>query len=666
MHDIIFMSNGTDAEQKKFLVFKTKYPFAKHATSYEQAKQKSFTKLFWLVWSDVDVVDNFDFKYDVPEWDHQYVHVFKNDSYYNGICLISKTARISNREFDNRFFINKKEIDIVASIPSPYAKFTINTYEDYLLAIKQSPTSLFWAMWPNVEIIDNSVFNLRYNPLENHMWKNLCNDTESYINGLTLFSTHKPVSKKEVDHKFLINKEIHDAVVTRFRYPKYYISTYEEYLEICKTETQPLFWCIWPEIEITDESIFDLYYDPLDGTYDYDRKENHVWKNLCNDTESYINGLTLFTTFKTVSKKEFDHKFLISKKEHNQTASRFRYPRYYIDTYEEYLEICKTETQPLFWCIWPEIEITDNTIFDLYYDPLDGTYNYDRKENHVFQNTDIDEIKYNGLMLMSTATPVSKKEINFRYIVVKKEHERLVSKLKLYDIVFISYYESSAEENYSRLTTQFPDRIIHRVTNVTGIHNAHIQAAKLSTTPMFWVVDADAILMDDFKLDLLLPKYDRDAVFVWKSKNPVNSLEYGYGGVKLLPKKETIEMDITSTDMTTSISKKFNAMPLVSNITAFNTDPFSSWKSAFRECVKLSSKAIDGQVDIETEQRLDVWCSLNESAPYGFYAYLGALAGRAYGQENAGNKPALVLINDFKWLRKQFELSQRSLERSQQ
>jgi phosphoribosylpyrophosphate synthetase len=33
----------------------------------------------------------------------------------------------------------------------------------------------------------------------------------------------------------------------------------------------------------------------------------------------------------------------------------------------------------------------------------------------------------------------------------------------------------------------------------------------------------------------------------------------------------------------------------VSNITAFNTDPYSTWKSAFRECVKLSSKIIDRQ-----------------------------------------------------------------------
>jgi hypothetical protein len=125
-------------------------------------------------------------------------------------------------------------------------------------------------------------------------------------------------------------------------------------------------------------------------------------------------------------------------------------------------------------------------------------------------------------------------------------------------------------------------------------------------------------------------------------------------------------MDVSSTDMTTSISKKFNAMPTVSNITAFNTDPFNTWKSAFRECVKLASRSIQGQVDAETANRLDRWCTLVDDAPYGFFAYSGALAGRAYGQENAASTAALSLINDFKWLKTQFQQTHLPLEKSQQ
>ena len=104
-------------------------------------------------------------------------------------------------------------------------------------------------------------------------------------------------------------------------------------------------------------------------------------------------------------------------------------------------------------------------------------------------------------------------------------------------------------------------------------------------------------------------------------------------------------MDITSTDMTMNISTRFKAMEEVSNITAFNTDPFSTWRSAFRECCKL---VVNGNA--EALSRLSVWCTLNDDAPYGFYAYSGALAGRAYGEKNASDKEALGKINDFNWL----------------
>lgn len=222
-----------------------------------------------------------------------------------------------------------------------------------------------------------------------------------------------------------------------------------------------------------------------------------------------------------------------------------------------------------------------------------------------------------------------------------------------FDIVFISYNEANADENFSRLKERFP--LTKHVKGVKGIHQAHIEAAKRSFTPMFWVVDADAIILDTFNFDYTVTPEEYDIVHVWKSQNPVNGLEYGYGGVKLFPKKLTLTMDTTSTDMTTSISTRFKAMEEVSNVTAFNTDAFSTWRSAFRECCKLS--VIN---NVESLARLKVWCTLVEDVSYGYYAYLGALAGRAYGEKNASNKEALSKINDFTWLQDQW-----SLEKSQ-
>ena len=170
---------------------------------------------------------------------------------------------------------------------------------------------------------------------------------------------------------------------------------------------------------------------------------------------------------------------------------------------------------------------------------------------------------------------------------------------------------------------------------------------------MFWVVDGDAKLMEHFKFDYRVPFWDQDMVHVWRSKNAVNDLEYGYGGVKLLPRKAVMNITDFTTDMTTSLSPKFKAMNEVSNISVFDTDEYSTWKSSFRECVKLASRSINRQENMETEKRLDIWCK-EAKGPFAEYVLLGANAGRAYGVANSNKPDNLRKINDFDWLKEQF------------
>ena len=219
----------------------------------------------------------------------------------------------------------------------------------------------------------------------------------------------------------------------------------------------------------------------------------------------------------------------------------------------------------------------------------------------------------------------------------------------MYDIVFISYQEPSADANYAALKARFP--MTKRVHGIKGIHQAHIKAAKKCFTKMCWIVDADAIILNNFNFDYIVPEHQLDHVHVWRSQNPINDLVYGYGGVKLFPRNLTINMDLTKPDMTTSISPHFIAVDKVANITAFNTDPFNTWKSAFRECAKLSSKVISRQNNEETEQRLDAWCTKGIERQYGDYAIAGANAGREFG---ISNRSDIILINNFEWLHEQF------------
>jgi hypothetical protein len=221
----------------------------------------------------------------------------------------------------------------------------------------------------------------------------------------------------------------------------------------------------------------------------------------------------------------------------------------------------------------------------------------------------------------------------------------------LFDIIFISYSESNADSNYRALRSRFP--YAKRLHGVTGIHQAHKQAAQLSFTEKFWVVDGDSQVEDTFSFKE--PKNLRnDAVYVCRSRNAVNGLEYGYGGIKLLPKRATIDVDVSATDMTTSISENFFIIDEVASTTCFNSDPFSTWRSAFRECVKLSSRLIDNQINEDSEYRLNIWCTVGQDKPYGKYSIAGARAGTEYGLQNKHDVTALNLINDFSWLKAKF------------
>jgi hypothetical protein len=228
----------------------------------------------------------------------------------------------------------------------------------------------------------------------------------------------------------------------------------------------------------------------------------------------------------------------------------------------------------------------------------------------------------------------------------------------MYDIVFISYDEPNAEHNWKKLSMQSPRQPL-RLHGIKGIHAAHKIAASMVTTSMFYVVDGDAVIMPDFKFNHVVDPSCTKNVHVFRAHNPVNDLVYGYGAVKLLPTAVVLDMDDNkkSTDMTSSLPHNgYTVVNRISNTTAFNTDQFSAWRSAFRECAKLSSKVIVKQKDHETESRLETWCTKGQGRPYGYWTLIGAKAGREFGKNHANDLDQLSKINDWAWLRATYEM----------
>jgi hypothetical protein len=226
-----------------------------------------------------------------------------------------------------------------------------------------------------------------------------------------------------------------------------------------------------------------------------------------------------------------------------------------------------------------------------------------------------------------------------------------------FDIIFLSYDEQNAEKHYTVLCDKYTTFRVKRVSGMKGIYEAHRWASLMSNTQFFYVLDADAEIIDSFKFDYEKNEQaDKRYVHIWFSRNPINGLEYGYGGVKMFHKSMFKNKDISGAssmiDVATSISEGIKLIPMVSCITRFNTDPFSTWRAAFRECTKLSSNLIDGCISEENDYRLNTWLTVaNPEEPFYQECLRGAHEGRVYGTKYRNDREQLNKINDFDWLK---------------
>jgi len=240
------------------------------------------------------------------------------------------------------------------------------------------------------------------------------------------------------------------------------------------------------------------------------------------------------------------------------------------------------------------------------------------------------------------------------------------------DVFFLSYNESFADDNFQKLLEKAPHA--KRVHGVEGFVNAHRQCAKESLTYNFYVVDADAVIVDDFTFDYTPSKFkefwpgvpESECLCVWSSINPINDLIYGYGGVKLIPKVPLLRKDKDTIDFTTGFGLPVKIFNEISNVSAFNYDEFSTWRSAFRECTKLASnitnRELKENVDDDVQDRwheenisrLRAWCTKGGDRKFGEFSIAGANAGKKFGIENAEDPDRLKLINSYDWIKNEF------------
>jgi len=216
-------------------------------------------------------------------------------------------------------------------------------------------------------------------------------------------------------------------------------------------------------------------------------------------------------------------------------------------------------------------------------------------------------------------------------------------------IYFLYNDETNAEENFARLQSKAGHALA--VKSIGTIFESHKHIASLCNEDRFYVVDADCWIVDSFNFDKqieLKPK----SVAVFRAKNPINGLVYGHGGIKLFSKDCFSAERLDRPDMTTTLADHYIKLNILASEHRFNYSAYATWRTAFREAVKLSAGVNKNNNDTETKERLTMWCEAGNETQYGYFAIQGARQGVAYANSVDAD---FNLVNNFAWLDSKFK-----------
>jgi hypothetical protein len=231
---------------------------------------------------------------------------------------------------------------------------------------------------------------------------------------------------------------------------------------------------------------------------------------------------------------------------------------------------------------------------------------------------------------------------------IKIHHDTAAIYAASFDIFFVSYNEPNADKHWHLIKEKFPQA--RRIHGIKGINNAHRRCAELSSTYMFWTIDGDTVIDDNWQFKYHVTKFDQDYIHIWYSRNPVNGLEYGYGAIKLWPKQKVLDYNGNWLDYTTSVGELKIIKHTVAT-TQFNSSPYETWKSSLRESIKLIKNVYENPNDQESAMRLQTWSTVFFDVPFAEWAKIGHQDSVKWQH----NSPEFLdKINDFEWLENYF------------
>ena len=135
--------------------------------------------------------------------------------------------------------------------------------------------------------------------------------------------------------------------------------------------------------------------------------------------------------------------------------------------------------------------------------------------------------------------------------------------------------------------------------------------------------------------------------YIFYATNPVNGLEYGHQALIAYNKQITLGNMGKGLDFT--LDNEHEVVEMNSGVAMFNTDEFSTWRTSFREAIKL--RADDSKA---SKDRLESWLNIG-NGDFAQYSIDGAKQAVEYYEQVNGELDKLRLSYDWPWLREYFD-----------
>jgi hypothetical protein len=130
--------------------------------------------------------------------------------------------------------------------------------------------------------------------------------------------------------------------------------------------------------------------------------------------------------------------------------------------------------------------------------------------------------------------------------------------------------------------------------------------------------------------------------YIFHAKNPVNGLEYGHQGMIAYNKALTLNNFGEGLDFT--LDDPHETVEILSGTATFNTDTYSTWRTAFREVIKLKSDYTD-----ISQERLKIWLT-KAKGKFAQDCLRGANDAVEYYDSVSGDIDQLKLSYEWDWL----------------